>query len=419
MDRIKSFAKALRGLVGPTKSLSSPVSSLAGRLRPQTEQQLIHDYTGWVYVAVNTIAENVGTVDFQLKEMVDGDYSVIDDHPLLDLLNNPNPMMSGQDLFTITSQQRNLLGNAFWWMEAPDVLAEPTALIPLSAARMTIDTTGDYPVYKYRSMKGTERVFSYFEIIHFKNLNPFDEDRGKSPLSALQGIIASEERAMDFHLSMFDNRAVPSGVLTYKGSMTPQRSKKLEEAWEKYQGTKAAGSTLILGEGTEWQATGGSSADAELLATRMFNRDAVFAHYRLPPSVVGIKDTSNFATAKANDFTFQSRVIKPEMRQMANAIGHKLIERYREISNLKLDFKDPVPRDDNFELAKWTAGVDKWMTTNEVREQNGLEPIGSEGDVLFRNTGQISLEDATYLPSSTEAETGEVGASVAGQAEEE
>ena len=212
----------------------------------------------------------------------------------------------------------------------------------------------------------------------------------------------SDKKAIDHILSVFENKAVPGGILTSKGKLTHETEAKVQEEWNQYKGTSNAGSTILLSGGDfSWQPTAVTNESIQLLQIMDFNMKKIMAHYKVPPTILGIQENSNRATAEANRFTFQIQVVKPQMIQLIQAIAHKLLPRYdNNARTIKLDFKDPVIADKEYKLRELTVAVDRWITVNEAREQSGYPRLeDGSGDTLLRPAGQFALEDVENLPT--------------------
>ena len=321
MDRLK---KIVNSVVNKGFSINS-FNRYGSRASFDSWEDQLNQYKGWVYPAVNAIAEEVATFEPQVKQRTADGYEIIPNHPLTMLLKNPNNKQSSYEFFYLLALQLNITGNAFVLIPT-EVTAQPNELVPLSSARMTIETSGEDPVYAYRTLNGgSVQKFSYGEIIHFKKIDPANFNKGKSPVQALAGLLESENKAIDFQLSVFDNKAVLGGLLTAKNPLNPEQQEKVKDQLAQYSGSSNAGSTMIL-SGTEfnWQPMSATSSDLQLPALRNYNMRAILAGLRVPPSIVGNQDNSNRATAEANRFVFLSQVIRPQMRMVADSISHNI-----------------------------------------------------------------------------------------------
>jgi len=120
----------------------------------------------------------------------------------------------------------------------------------------------------------------------------------------------------------------------------------------------------------------------------------ILSIFRVPKSVIAVSDDVNRANAETAAYSFARWTINPKMRRIVEQLNEFLVPMFGD--DLFLDFEDPVPENAEMKIKKYTAGLnDKsgWMTINEVREAEGMEPI-EDGDEVYRAPIQT--------PSSTE-----------------
>jgi hypothetical protein len=122
-------------------------------------------------------------------------------------------------------------------------------------------------------------------------------------------------------------------------------------------------------------------------------------------------DNVNRATADAATYINAIVNTVPRMRQYINLLNRVLVKVYDD--TLELDFKNPVPEDVEAKLKEATAGTNKWLTIDEVRELYGQKALPDHlGEQLYVPTATVTLEDVaegnvpapaatTNSPSST------------------
>ena len=78
------------------------------------------------------------------------------------------------------------------------------------------------------------------------------------------------------------------------------------------------------------------------------------------------------------------------MNKLVNKLNEELIiPEYGE--EYFLTFEDPVPISREARLAEFTAGCDKWISRNEIRQILGMEAIPG-GDVLYTQIANVPIE---------------------------
>ena len=367
-----------------------------------TAEQVDKFYAGTAFSCVNAISEELATFHpiVRTKQAGSPDYEVNEDHPILELLKNPNDKQGAYEFFYGTGIYYNLTGNAYWLMDTEvgsDVLTPPKSLTLLPSHQVNVELSqAGNPVYKFDSGKGQRQDYSYGQIVHFKKFNPSNQLIGKSPIDALADVLQSDAEAMEYHLSVFRNKAVMGGIINSKDKLNPESEQKLKDNLKQYTGSANAGGTMLLtGTDFTFQPTTSSAADLQLIQVLKYNQERIMAHYRVSGAILGIQASSNRATAEANRFIFQSQVIKPMMRMLADTISNKLLSRYTTPAGtiVKLDFADPVIPNEAFQLQTLVAGVDRWITPNEAREAQGYERLAEGGDDLLRPANVFPIED--------------------------
>ena len=139
-----------------------------------------------VYRAVRMIAEAAASVPWLLFE----ERAEIRAHPLLDLLQKPNPADVGPSLMEALFTNLLLFGNAY--VEATLVDGVPRELYALRPDRMSIvPGPNGWPI-GYDYMIGGNKVRYALDsqgvnpILHLKLFHPLDDHYGFSPLAAAQ-----------------------------------------------------------------------------------------------------------------------------------------------------------------------------------------------------------------------------------------
>jgi len=121
--------------------------------------------------------------------------------------------------------------------------------------------------------------------------------------------------------------------------------------------------------------------DMDFANMRIANRDDVLMALQVPKSVIGVTDDVNRANADAGIYVFLSETIKPKMRKLADNLNQFLVNEFD--GDLFLSFIDPTPKDKESQDDHYIKAHNKWLTTNEIRIEQGYEPIEG-GDVIYQ-----------------------------------
>ena len=392
--------KALGGVI--EKAASSPfISSVAGQysqlMSPLMKRNYLEQYKNWVFACVQARAEEVGNIQL---ELYDGD-EIIDSHPIIDLLNKPNPTMTRHDLFEAYQAFRDLEGNCFWFLAREnDGKGAPVEIWPLRPDRVQIVPGKANPLqvdgYLYRQPDGQNISFDTKEIIHFKNFNPLGNHpfphRGMGIVEAASWGIDTDNEARNWNYKFFKNSARPDGILTTPGdaAMDGDELLRIRAEWEAaHGGSDNSNKVAILGGGLTWTEIARSQKDMDFVNQRTFSRDEILALFRTPKSIVGITDDVNRANADAAIYVFALRTIKPLMQKFTDHLNEMLLPEFGDA--LSFGFQSPVSEDRKESLEEYAAGVSGgWLTINEVREREGLPTVPS-GDSLYLPLNMVEV----------------------------
>lgn len=401
MDRVKKIWGALK------KEIQVPfVSSWGGRMPNeyqmgfQKKKNFIEEYKNWPYACATARGEAVANIRFELK---DGDETV-ENHEILDLLNKPNSSMTGYDLAMATQVYKDLDGNAFWWLarDGEDGKGKVVGIYILKPDRVHIVCDKENPLlvygYVYNQKDGSRIPFRPDEIIHHKRFNPLAEHpfphRGMGIIEAAAWAIDTDNEIRQWNYKFFRNSAQPRGILRFKGegALGPEEYKRIKEEWAlQHQGSENAHKIAIVSGNMEFQKTDASQTEMDFNGQKLFNRDEVLSLFKTPKPIVAITDDVNRASADAAIYVFMKLTIDPLMRQYTNTLNEFLIPEIAEGSTLKLTYECPVPDDRIQTIAEYTAGIDKWLSRNEIRAREGLEPTDN-GDQFFGQFSSVALD---------------------------
>lgn len=359
----------------------------------------------WVYACVNAIADDVASIEFKLYSVKpNGDMSELFDHELLDLLYRVNPFTTKFDHIHLTQQYLELSGEAPWLLDRTSKTGYPTGIYLLRPDRLTplFDTKGLLSGYNYKKDDGTESKFEPEDIVFIKYPNPARPMRGRGTLEALRTTIAIDENAERYNENFFRNSAIPDVVLRTDKTLDKDEIKRITERWDKkYRGVENSHKTTVLQKGVLAEKLQMTAKDMDFLEQQKFTRDKILSIFRVPKTIVAITDDVNRANAETADYVFAKRTIKPKMERIIEQLNEFLVPLFGD--NLWLDFQDPVPENLDAKIARYNSALTQgWLTTNEIRQEEGKDPIEGGDDILKPfNYAPIGSVEEPAVPTKT------------------
>jgi HK97 family phage portal protein len=380
------------------------------QLKEDDPRELLQHFTSWVYANIHVIASRAADIHFELFQLAadgnDEELKEVHRHESLELLNRVNDHMTKWELHYLTWCYLLSMGEAAWYMvgREKNEFAKPTEIWPLRpdflkpiAGNLSENKFIDYWEYM---VPGKEKIiFKSHEILFFKDPNPRNSYRGFGVLQA--ALIDSEidMNATVFNRTFFKNSAQPSAVLQTDTKLTDEQFNRIQAQWKgRFGGVGNAYKTAILESGLKWTPTQMTARDMEMLEQQRWTRDKLMAMFQNTKVILGITEDVNRANAEAGEYVWLKHNIKPKMQRIVDHLNEFFIPIYGD--KLFLSFEDPLPESQEQKIAAYTAGHNKWLTTNEIRESEGLDPVAG-GDAIYVPIALVPLgEPASITPGS-------------------
>lgn len=347
---------------------------------------------GWLFACVSRIAFSVGEAEWTLHRKVKGGLEKLDTHPLLRLLKDANPFMTGQEMMEYTQMWLDLVGDAFWVLNrTPRGL--PVEVWPVPPNRMRVVPSRGKFISGYIYKWAQEEVpFKPEEVVHFKYPNPASLYRGMGPVQALAVDLDSENYAAKYNRNFFQNSARPDVVLQVKEGLTTPQFEQLVERWKAgHRGVDRAHRIAVLDGGMEYKQISLSQKDMDFQALRKANRDLILAAYGMPLTILGIAENVNRANAESGEYTYARWTVLPRLKRLGNKLNETLVPMFG--SDLALLAADPTP--ENREQARLDAesGVKAgYMMLDEARQLMKLDALrDGQGAVLVQPLTSVQV----------------------------
>jgi HK97 family phage portal protein len=228
------------------------------------------------YQAINKVADAIASVPWNCFR---GDQELLE-HPILNLVRNPNPLQSGAQYMRAKIGFLLIAGNGY--EERVKIGQEVRELYQLRPDRMKIvpSASGIPAAYVYdansRKIKfEVDQATMDSDVRHLRMFNPLDDFYGMSPIEAGAYGIDQHNEAMTWMQSLLQNSARPSGALVTKDGeeLSDDNFNRLKaQIEEQYVGSRNAGRPMLLEGGLDWKAMGLSPPPSVAAAVQRSNR---------------------------------------------------------------------------------------------------------------------------------------------------
>ena len=347
------------------------------------------------FACIREIAEASAGVSWQLFQTAPGGaQEELKDHPLLHLLDRPNPFQGRFELIENLTAYLYLSGNAYLEAVGPTVgrqpsaggqLKPPTELYVLRPDRMTIlpDPTHFIRGYEYK-VAGQSVKFARDQVMHLKLFHPLDDWYGLSPVQAAALPVDKINASDRWNAALLQNSAVPSGALVSKKRLTDEQYSRLKsDMREQYQGVTNARSPLLLEEDIDWKEIGTSPKEMDWIEGLKFSALQIAQIYNIPPELIGLQ-SATYQNRKEGRKALYTEVVLPALSRLRDSLNTWLTPRFGD--GLTLDYnKGAIEALSEDQTALWKRVNDsRFLTLNEQRALVGYAAIAG-GDVLSKS----------------------------------
>ena len=317
-----------------------------------------------------------------------GDTVEAEDHPFMQVLERPNPILDKAGLYLLTITYLQGTGQGYWHKHfTPD--GELTELWPLPSQYVTPMYGEGTIIDEYELRMGRAvRIFPREEIVHFRIPSPLDTISG---FGNLRGILETAEldiRMLEYERALMDNMAVPDILISAKGDTVPQQLEALQDEWEqKFQGHTRRGKAAAVPFPIDVTQLSFKNRDLEFDKGSIRVRDKIAAGFGVPIPILTSTSTT-FSNMDIGVQLWMRNKIQPLLVLLASTINHDIMPHYsptaEDVGEDKVPertpwfiaFDNPVPEDltsqNDRDVADLGAGV---VIINEVRHERNMEPV--------------------------------------------
>ncbi|MBT2181003.1 phage portal protein [Ralstonia pickettii] len=333
-----------------------------------------------VYSCVRVLAESFSVLPMRLYRKSAGKKTLINDHWLYDLLcRRPNQWQTPFEWREMMQGHLAMRGNAFNQI-VTDRRGNITDLVPLHPDRVTIELLDgsefDYR-YRYTDRFGQQRVFSRGELWHIRGLSG-DGIVGMNPIEIAREAVGLGLAAQDYGARFFQNDAKPGGGwIEFPGSFKDKAARdQFRDSFQAAQTGLNRGKTAVLELGMKFHELGLTNKDSQFLEARQYQVSDIARMFRVPPHLVGDLSKATFSNIEQQSLDFVIHTMTPWAERWESSIETSLLLEADSSIEVEFDFAGLLRGDQAARAAFYHNGIlDGWMTRNEARQGENLEPL--------------------------------------------
>lgn len=342
------------------------------------------------YRCIRMIAQSAASIPLRVREEGE-DYK---EHPILDLLNNPNSHQCGPDLFEEWYGYLMVAGNSY--LELVSLNETPREVYVLRPDRMKIIAGEEgWPQSFQYSVNNQSVTFPIKDgneqapILHTKLFHPTNDHYGMSPIEAAATAIDIHNAASNWNKALLDNSARPSGALIYtakEGQLTNEQYERLQnELEENFKGATNAGKPLLLEGGLDWKNMGLTPRDMDFIEAKYVAAREIALAFGVPPMLLGIPGDNTYSNYAEANRTFWRQTILPLVERSAKTLTNWLRPSFGTALTLKPDITEVTALAQEREALWQRLQETDYLTRDEKRALIGYPPLEHDERELDHN----------------------------------
>lgn len=384
----------------------------------KTKEDALRRYSGWVYAAASTLAQDVRanpSALWQKKGARRKDWEAIADDKVPGILKRPNALQTWADLTELTVLHLDLTGEAYWHImtTAGGKVVGLQVIYPHWIQEPIIEN-GRLARWRVAVPGWANEFISAEDLVPLFYPHPMYPLRGASPVEAFAVSHDMDTYARAYGAALLKNRARPDGIISTDQDLTREQADLIGEGWkDRY---TRPGEVAVLGRGSKYQPVSVPLKDLEFMSLARLTRDQVLGIYKVPASKLGLIEDANRANGAEADQGYKENALLPRLRRIEDAINVRVLPRVmgaQEAARHYFEYENPVDEDQKHLLVKANTALQRGaITVNEYRQILELEPA-MDGDVY------LMPSSVTVMKSFSEAQPKAKPAKPAADPEEE
>lgn len=299
----------------------------------------------------------------------------LEKHPLIDLLNRPNPGQGFGRFFENVVGYLLISGNSYIERVGPNG-GPPRELYAIRPDRMkVIPGTAVTPIAGYEYSAGSNKYqYPPENILHLKLFNPTSDWYGMGPIEAASRSIDQNNESKAWNVALLQNYAQPSGVFRTEQNLDDEQFNRLQrEINAKTSGASVAGRPLVLEAGLSWESVGMTPADMSWLEGQKLSAREIAIAFGVPPEIIGDNSAKTYSNYKEARAALYEETVLPLLDWLRDELNNWLTPLFGD--GLYLDYdKDEIEALQESRDATWNRVKSSWwLTLDEARAATGYD----------------------------------------------
>ncbi len=350
-----------------------------------------------VYACVKFLAETIASLPLvMMQRLDDGHRTEVPTHPLEELLRYaPNERQTAVEFWETIVMHSALWGNGY-----AEIIPGPRGPVgsleihhpDLVRVEMLPDRQFRFRVRNPRN--ATERVLLPEEMFRIPGLSS-DGLTGMRAVDIAADAIGLGLAADSYAARIFSNNLNIGGFLEHPGKLSKEgQANLIDSAMRQFAGPKNSHRPMVLQEGLKFAKGSQGAKESQLLEARKWQIGEVARFWRIPLHMLGIFDGATHSNVEQQALDLVKYTLRPWCKRIELAIRRDLIIA-KQVYFVKFNLEgllrgEAKARSEVHKAALGSGGHQPWMSLNEVRRIENLNPVEG-GDEVGKPAGQPTL----------------------------
>lgn len=266
---------------------------------------------------------------------------------------------------------------------------------------------GNRWLYSTQDDDGHAQAVAVEDMAHIRALG----SNGKTGVSIIRqhaDTIGLGLAAMRYGREFFEGGGRPAGLVTVKdGKLQNDSWERLKKAWKESVSRlrTSENKTLLLPADLDYKALSIAPEDAQFLDTRKMTRSEIAGLFNVPAHMINDLEKATFSNISEQAIQFVRHTVLPWVQNFEQELNRRVFTRAERLAGyyIKLNLAallrgTPKERAEFYRIAI----QDGWMTRNEVRVLEDLNPMAGLDTMLLNVNTQLLGADGQPLPVTKE-----------------
>jgi HK97 family phage portal protein len=353
-----------------------------------------------VYACISLIASDIGKLRVKLVELdANGVWTEATNPAFSPVLRKPNPYQTRNQFWEWWIISKLICGNTYV-LKVRDQRQVVTRLHILDPYRVTPLIADDGSVF-YELMADGMRGFTGIdatvrvparEIIHDRFNCLFHPLIGTSPLLA-SGLAATQGvKIQTSSTNFFQNRSMPSGVLTTPGAVSDESLARNKAKWEEAFGGQNVGRVAHLADGMKFEPIAINAVDSQLIEQLKWTAENICSTFHVPPYKIGVGQMPTNNNVQTLNIEYYSQCLQTLIEAAEECLDEGLGLGWGVGLGAEFDIDNLLRMDTYTQILSIKEAVGAGVVSpNEGRKRLDLKPVAG-GDSPYLQQQNFSLE---------------------------